>query len=221
MNNIFVSGPFKYNKLETKKYGLLFEPSLVELDNNQDSPVGFPEINYHFDKDSVDIFKNIFMSIREKAKYIIEIGVDAYHNTNITMQSSTSIICNNKKDNTIYVGIDIEDKSRLNNLEKNIFTIASDSADINTVQSYFDKIGVKEKEVDFIFIDGWHSVNQVLIEWEYVEKYLSKDGVVVFHDTNYHPGSRLLFDAIDPNIFKITKYFENEANWGLGEIRYK
>jgi len=60
-----------------------------------------------------------------------------------------------------------------------------DSADRDRAYALMD--GLDLDTIDFLFIDGWHSVNQRLADWRYVER-LSPGGVVVMHDTNVHPG---------------------------------
>ncbi len=70
------------------------------------------------------------------------------------------------------------------------------------------------KEIDFLFIDGWHSINMVINDWLYTEK-LSKNGIVGFHDTNRHPGPFYVFEAIDENLYYKYKYFEELEDWGI------
>lgn len=215
-NDKFTSGPFKYIKKETKKHGLLFEPELLGVSNDQDSPIGCPHIKDHFDYNTIKTFEDIFHSVKDRCSNILEIGVD---HTNTV--SSTSIILRNKNINSTYLGVDIHNKAYLDNKENNVHTLLANSANTELIYSKLSELNIKQKSIHFIYIDGWHSVNQVLAEWDYISDYLAPDGVAVFHDTNYHPGSRLIFDCIDENIFTTKKYFENEANWGLGEIRYK
>lgn len=217
------SGPFSYIKKQTQKFGLLFEPIPIGFDADRDSPIYSPNIIRHFDKNTVSKFEEIFLSVKPQTKSIIEIGVDAYYGlgNTITEESSTSIILRSKNKDAKYVGIDIQDKTRLNNIENNIYTIREDSINYDSIVSKLHDLGVEDHSVGFIYIDGWHSINHVFMEWNYITKFLAKDGVALFHDTNYHPGSRLIFDAIDDNIFTTKKYFIDQANWGLGEIRYK
>jgi predicted O-methyltransferase YrrM len=57
---------------------------------------------------------------------------------------------------------------------------------------------------DFIFIDGWHSVNQVLDDWKFTE-FLADGGVVGFHDTNVHPGPMLFIDHLNTEKYNVEK----------------
>ena len=63
---------------------------------------------------------------------------------------------------------------------------------------------IKEGKVDFLFIDGWHSINQVLDDWKFTE-FLADGGVVGFHDTNCHPGPMLFVDNLNPDKYDIEK----------------
>lgn len=114
------------------------------------------------------------------AKTFLEIGVCRNGE-----RSSTHTILNNLPHDGIYLGVDIEDKSFLNNPSKGIHTIKESSSDYEKVVEKLNSLGVST--LDFIFIDGWHSINQVLDDWEFT-KLLSDGGVVAFHDTTAHPG---------------------------------
>lgn len=138
-----------------------------------------------------------FMKVKNNCRAILEIGVCRNDN-----RSSTWSFLNNKKDDTVYFGIDIENKEFLNNESKNIFTIQNSSSKIEENMALIKSNGVTE--FDFIFIDGWHSINQVLLDWEYTQ-WLSKDGIVGFHDTNYHPGPKAFIAAIDQNKWNVVK----------------
>lgn len=113
-------------------------------------------------------------------KVFVEIGV---HRNN--QNSSTHTILKNKPDDGIYLGIDVEDKSFLDNPALGIHTIKTTSSNYDLVIEKLKSLGVSH--IDFLFIDGWHSINQVLDDWEYT-RILSPNGVVAFHDVTAHPG---------------------------------
>lgn len=140
---------------------------------------------------------------------IVEIGVsrNAYENT------STSIFLSCKRDQDIYIGIDIEDKSFLNNQEKNIHTIRSPSQNITHIYEKMTEIGVDS--IDVFMIDGWHSINQCYIEWELYTQMLCPGGIVFMHDTNFHPGPYFLVESIDTNLYDVYKYLWDVQDWGL------
>lgn len=138
-----------------------------------------------------------FLKTKDNCRAILEIGVCRNHD-----QSSTWSFLNNKNDETKYFGIDLDSKSFLNNENKNIFTIQGNSSDIEKNMEIIKSKGVTE--FDFIFIDGWHSINQVLIDWEYT-KWLSLTGIVGFHDTNGHPGPKFFIESIDTNKWNVDR----------------
>jgi hypothetical protein len=148
-----------------------------------------------------------FIKIKDSCRAILEIGV--CRNAD---QSSTWCFLNNKKKETFYFGIDLDEKSFLNNPEHNIYTINSNSSNIENNMNYIKQQGIDC--FDFIFIDGWHSVNQVLIDWEYTN-WLSDRGIVGFHDTSAHPGPLLFVNALDKNKWTVE---ENlcPADHGIG-----
>lgn len=150
-----------------------------------------------------------FLLVRDNCSAILEIGISREG-----PDSFTNIFLQNKKPETIYVGIDVEDKSYINNKQQNIFTIKDSSSNYEFCTNIFNYLGIVE--FDFIFIDGWHSVNQVLVDWEYTN-FLSKKGIVGFHDTKYHPGPKLFVEALDKNKWNVIENaVNNEQDWGIG-----
>lgn len=143
-----------------------------------------------------------------RVKCIVEIGVQR----NPLPDSSTGILLHHKPADAAYIGIDVEDKSHLDDARRRIFTLKADSSDRQVVFALIDRLGLTE--IDFLFIDGWHSVNQCLRDWRYTER-LSAYGVVMLHDTNVHPGPVALYEAIDENLFEKTRYCTEGADWGI------
>ena len=129
----------------------------------------FP-IPEEFSQKNRDVLK--FLIDWFKPKTFVEIGVSRNKD-----KSSTKVILDNLKDG-IYLGIDIEDKSHLNS--DRIHTIKCNSLNHKLVYDKMDEVGISS--IDLLLIDGWHSINQVLSDWEYSSR-LSKSGVVCFHDT--------------------------------------
>ncbi len=141
-------------------------------------------------------------------KAILEIGVQR----NPLELSSTGIILKYKNLDAKYIGVDLEDKSFLNDPSKNIYTIKTDSADYEAVYDLMQKLNIEE--FDLIFIDGFHSINRVLKELKYIEN-LSEFGVVIMHDTNWHPGPTTIFDAIDNNVYHKQKFCTDQNDNGI------
>lgn len=149
-------------------------------------------------------------------KVILEIGVE----NNPNRRTSTSVLLDNKPDDCYYFGIDIEDKSFLNNEEKNIYTYRTRSENISEVMAFLNSKG--KTKIDFLFIDGWHSINQVLKEFEYVE-WLSEGGIVGLHDTNHHPGPKYLIEKIDQTKWEVFNYPSEDPmfDFGIAFVRKK
>ena len=216
---------FPYSEELTAIYGLTCWPRLKDHPNEEDAPKRhtIPEPwPIHFDQDSIDVFNQVFGSVKDSARAILEIGVDAYHGqSGVTQKASTELILEQKRYETVYVGVDLGDRSWINNANENVFTLRCNSASTDQVDEFLTSLGIDREGIDFMFIDGYHSLNQVLAEWHYIIKYLSKTGVALFHDTNFHPGPFVLFEVVDQTIFKIHKYLTDKHNFGLGEIRYR
>lgn len=136
-----------------------------------------------------------FLRVKDTAKAVLEIGVCRNKE-----DSFTHVFLKNKNSKTIYVGIDLDDKSFLNDKENCIYTIQGTSSDVENNMNLCRNFGVEQ--FDFIFIDGWHSINQVLIDWEYT-RWLSPTGIVGFHDTSGHPGPRRFVSALDKNKWNV------------------
>lgn len=149
--------------------------------NNKLAPVEFSECNR-------SNLKEQFEKVKANAKAILEIGVCRNGG-----DSSTYVFLNNKNPNTFFIGIDLEDKCFLNDKDKNIYTIKTDSSNYKEIIDECNKLGVTE--FDFIFIDGWHSINQCIRDWKFVAN-LAKNGIVGLHDTSNHPGPLALIHNV-------------------------
>lgn len=153
-----------------------------------------------------------FNKVRDNCKAILEIGIGRN-----SEESFAYVFFKNKRKDTVYIGVDTGDRSFLNNKEENIYTIKNDSSDYDTNLKIFKSIGVEK--FDFIFIDGWHSINQVLKDWEYTNL-LNDGGIVGFHDTSCHPGPHNFIRALDKNKWDVIENCCPE-DWGIGFARKK
>jgi hypothetical protein len=151
-----------------------------------------------------------FSRVKPYCKSILEIGVNRNG-----QDSFTQILLKNKLKETAYLGVDIVEKTFLNNKDENIYTIRENSSNIDVVMKYANSIGITQ--FDFIFIDGNHSINQVLNDWEYT-KYLSGAGIVGFHDTAYHYGPNKFINNLNLDIWNVTpNACDNDADdLGIG-----
>ena len=157
--------------------------------------------------------KQEFLSLKssKKIKAIFEIGI-----CRNKFRSSCFSYLENKDNDTYYFGVDIEDKSFLDNHAKNIYTIRNNSSNIEEIMNFINGFGVYE--FDFIFIDGDHTLNQVLYDWRFTQ-FLSNNGVVGLHDTNFHRGPKIFVDNLDTNKFIIDKLCLDPSDWGITFIR--
>jgi predicted O-methyltransferase YrrM len=167
---------------------------------HKNSPVEVTDCNRHS-------LLQQFMRVRDSAKSILEIGIGRN-----AEQSFAYVFFNSKKKDTVYVGLDIDDRSFLNDSEKNIYTLVADSSDYDGNVSKFKELGVEK--FDFIFIDGWHSINQVLRDWEYTNL-LADGGIIGFHDTSCHPGPNAFINNLDPEKWVVEKNM-CPNDWGIG-----
>jgi len=153
-----------------------------------------------------------FLKVRDKCKAILEIGIGRNGEN-----SFAHVFFKNKKDETKYVGIDIEDRSWLIDCGENIYTIQGNSSNYDENVEIFKTMGVDK--FDFIFIDGLHSINQVLKDWEYTNL-LSENGIVGFHDTSHHIGPFLFIRNLDKEKWDV---IENTCpdDYGIGFARKK
>jgi len=149
-----------------------------------------------------------FLKVRDKCKAILEIGIGRNGN-----KSFGHVFFSKKKDETVYVGLDIEDRSWLCDCGENIYTIQGNSSDYDQIVEII-KNQFNIEQFDFIFIDGLHSINQVLKDWEYTNL-LSENGIVGFHDTSHHIGPFLFIRNLDKEKWDV---IENTCpdDYGIG-----
>ena len=141
--------------------------------------------------------------------FIVEIGVWRNPNGDYT---STELFFDIKDNSCHYLGIDIENRPHILGKRENVHFLQTDSANIVLIKEYIDTH--INKEIDFLFIDGWHTIDQVKKELELI-KYVKKGGVIALHDISVHSGSHLWMNAFSPDFFDIYKYHENN-DWGIG-----
>lgn len=223
---------YQINKKEGEvPYGLKYNPTAEPIcDDDTDfmggggysMPEEFSQCNRNNLLNEMNKVKNL--------KCIVEIGVARAQgmtsDTNTTVvfgDTSTNVLLTNKSKDCIYIGIDLDDKSSINSRDNNVYTIMGDSANCQSVYDKMNELGVEK--IDLLLIDGWHSVNQCLKEWRYTEK-LSDNGIVIMHDTNFHPGPYLLFEAVDEKVYDKKKLCpcgdtQSEGDWGLSVLRKK
>lgn len=203
-------------KLPSTVYGLKWIPSLEPEVSNDEDWIGHPwhEIPRHFTELDSKALTNAFLSVKDP-RLIVEIGVD--HSESFEW-SSTYTLLTLKPIDCIYIGIDVAPKHDLNDVSKNIYTLQCDSANYFKVYDKIKELG--DHRIDFMFVDGWHSVNQVLKEWQYWGG-MSYNGVMAFHDINCHPGPVAVLDAVNPELFSVEYFGRGEHDWGVGVVKRK
>jgi len=172
------------------------------------TPAGWTYPSIEVSSDNCAALKERLLRVRDKCQAILEIGVNRESNK----ETTTSVILDNKHPDTIYIGIDVLDKSYLNDPSKNIYTIQASSMEVESNLAKIKEFGVTN--FGFIFIDGWHSINAVLTEWDYTQL-LTQDGIVGWHDTTQHPGPHYFVKALNRDKWHVE---ENVCpnDWGIG-----
>jgi hypothetical protein len=151
-------------------------------------------------------------------KVILEIGVMSNEEAGLT---STRVLLDNKNPETVYIGVDLENKRFINDPSRNIHTIISPSEYVDSVKVFMKALGVEK--IDFLFIDGWHSINQCILEWEGYVPLLSEHAIIGLHDTNHHLGPRWLIDhGVDKKVWEIFEFpGDPTADFGIAFFRRK
>lgn len=156
---------------------------------------------------NLDELNHFFSMKRDDCKSILEIGVSSTND-----RSFSKFFIDNKLQDTKYFGVDKDDRAFLNDVSKNVFTIKTNSSNYLEVVSFIKEHGVDK--IDFIFIDGWASINQVLNDWRFIE-YLDNDGIIALHDTNFHPGPSELVNNLKQNRYQVYKRCVSNNDWGI------
>ena len=150
-----------------------------------------------------------FLEIKDSCKTIVEIGV--HRNGD---QSSTWCFLNKKNKDTLYLGVDVEDKTFLDNAENNIHTLKANSSNYQEVVTTLSNLGCSS--IDYLFIDGWHSINQVYADWEFTNL-LSPEGVVGFHDVTNHPGPHAFINNLNPEKWETSIWCKEDNGIGFAK----
>jgi hypothetical protein len=179
--------------------GLKFFPCMEpEVDHDRDAPV-FGWINDIEVSDcNLEVVRKTVSDFGNSLTSIMEIGVNRNGE-----RSMSRILMDNRPPGCFYLGVDLNDKSYLNNPTTNTWTLQTDSCNQEVVRNFLASKGIKK--LDLLFIDGWHSVNNCINDWKYSDL-LSDRGVVILHDTNSHPGCVGLFEAVSDSYYDKVRY---------------
>lgn len=149
-----------------------------------------------------------------KLELVVEIGI-----ARSNVWSSTFFLLDNKADSLSYLGIDTNPvcKSFVDSWNKpNAHAKVIDSSNTDAIMQEIENLGFKE--IDFLIIDGNHSADHIYKDFK-LANFVRKGGIILFHDTNYHPGPKLLFECIDPLVYESNLYYVDEEDWGVGTLK--
>lgn len=141
---------------------------------------------------------------------IVEIGV--WRDPNSKTMTSTQLFLEKKKDTTHYLGIDIQDRPHVRNHRPNCEILIMDSGNIPFITRYIQE--KYKKPIDFLFIDGLHSLEQVQKELALIYS-VRKGGVIGFHDISAHCGPNMWMQSFDKEKFDVHT-LRDTHDWGIG-----
>ena len=194
--------------------GLKYFPNLEPgVSNDQDHPVlvNWDEMpRLEVSDANLDIVRQAVTELGTSLAAALEIGVNRNGD-----RSMSRIIMDERPPLSYYMGIDIEDKSYLNNASANTWTMQISSAERVAISDRLRQLGIGT--LDLIMIDGWHSVNMCVNDWQFTER-LSDHGTVLLHDTNWHPGCIALYEAVDENQW-IKQRYCTEDDFGIATFK--
>lgn len=184
-----------------------------------------------------DRYEQIFQNIRQrKPLNIMEIGVWSGERAKEMILEANKF---NKLENIHYYGFDLFEEidqetfkdeiskwpptekevlDKLNNLGAQIHLYKGNT--METFPKYIDSL----PKMDFVFIDGGHKIETVQNDWDFTEKLMDKNTVVIFDD--YWPergnfgGSKNIVDNIDTYSYnvEILKTIDNVENKDFGKF---
>jgi hypothetical protein len=158
------------------------------------------------------VLKGVVESLPD-AKLMVEIGVERAPNS---PNCSTQMILQNRPEGCAYVGIDLRKCHYLKD-HPNADFVQTDSRANRLIYETLDNWA---NEIDLLVIDGDHSVEWILTDWQYTSR-LKVGGAVVLHDTNIHPGPLALLDAVDEEYFDKEISCTDGNDWGIAVLRLK
>lgn len=193
--------------------GLRYFPSMEpDISNDRDNPiVGFIS-DIEVTDCNLEVVRSVVESLGPNLRACMEIGVNRNGE-----RSMSRILIDQRPQNSFYLGVDLDDKSYIDNPAANTWTIQANSHDQEKIRAFIASKGVKK--LDLLFIDGWHSVNTCVNDWLYTDM-LSDNGVVILHDTNGHPGCVALYEAVNDEMYFKQRYC-TENDHGIAVFRKK
>lgn len=164
-------------------------------------------------------YDQIFKEVKKKRpKNIMEIGVWTGERARKMIAISSKF---HEADQINYYGFDLFEPM---NSEKFNKEVSKQPPALSEVRTKLEKTGVnihlykgdttstlpelegKLPGMDFIFIDGGHSLETIASDWYYASKFVASDGVVIFDDywaDRVDAGARMAVDSIDRNRYSV------------------
>jgi hypothetical protein len=193
-------------------YGLTYVPSNGDKDRPPNFAAAKKRISRVYSTRDQSVLREAFRSLAGQRRLVLEIGVSNHGDG----ASGTQVLLVELPADVLYLGVDTQDKCYIE--RANVHTLRCDSSDLERVMAKVEEL-CGERVIDFLHIDGWHSVDQVVRDWRYAE-FVSPFGVIVLHDTNFHPGPVALLPAIDRELFDVNQFFkERDDDWGITVVR--
>jgi hypothetical protein len=213
--------------------GLSYIPEYEDMDQEKDDDL-FLRIASKLEKHNYYSFKNRMLlfnclsilgldmpssKVNEKSRRILEIGIG---HSNRAVNTSTFILAKAKWSDVFYIGIDRQKRDWMGVLRNSSMYVYEERSE-NVLERWNSTHNYSErKNLDLLHIDGSHSVNGVLTDWQFTQ-FVKDTGIIVLHDIKCHPGPRLLVDAIDRDIYTVHKMFtEYDVNdFGMAVVYKK
>lgn len=203
--------------IKNKMFGLSFYPTLEP--EISDTATSLPSYTFDYQENGRDNSEKCLSLVYKLSKIInpmggiLEIGCAAYEQG----YTFTNKILYGKQEEIKYLGIDLVPKD-IKNWGTNVYTLQANSKDQKRIRDFLKEIDIKT--LSLLLIDGNHSVEFALNDWQYVDL-LNKEGMIIIHDTNSHPGPLALIESIDKNIFQVFEPFKDIKDHGLGIVCFK
>jgi hypothetical protein len=193
----------EYENMEQEKYDYLFGEIARQIEKH----------DYYSFKNRMLLVKCMQELNLDKLttahRLILEIGVGRKERL---VNTSTFTLLGYKAVTTKYYGIDKSDRIFWKQNFKNIEILQAKSEDVFPTWDW---------DIDLLHIDGSHSVNGVLTDWQFT-LFVKPYGIIVLHDIKAHPGPNLLVDAIDRDIYTVHKLFLNDPkDFGMAVVYKK
>jgi hypothetical protein len=200
-------------RLPSLQLGLKWFPNLEpRVNNNQDMPpFGFPPDAEEISDCNHQVLINALDQLGDQALNILEIGVSRNG-----ARSFTNVIHAHRRAHSRYLGVDKQARSGIQDPDTHSYFLQADSSDQDLVRARLQELDMHT--LDLILIDGWHSVNQTVNDWAYVDL-LRVGGIVIMHDTNAHPGPVALYDAVNEQQFEKHRYCTQLNDMGISMFR--